>query len=176
MVISLWAETPSSQWAHYSQCGWIPQAAASQIQVSGGAVGRVCGWGGGVMGGGGWLYTRRNDVTELRVSMQATGSDQDKPLGSRAVFSLQGGLSRHTLLYLSTTHICPYFPVCRFLCVCFYICWLPRMVPHAQQLVQKIQVWGIFWFFWALGLFGNIVFSVPPPLLLHICFSFTSWV
>lgn len=30
-----------------------------------------------------------NDVTELRVSTQATGSNQDKPLGSHSALSLR---------------------------------------------------------------------------------------
>lgn len=83
--------------------------------------------------------------------MQATGSDQDKPLGSRALSSLQGGLSGHTLLYLSTnTHLSifprlsvDFFfslpPVSVFLPLFFPV---PRLVPHELQPVQKIQVWS----------------------------------
>lgn len=82
--------------------------------------------------------------------MQATGSDQDKPLGSRAVFSLQGGLSGHTLLYLSTNAHLSIFPrlsgfffspppISVFLPPFFPV---PRLVPHEVQPVQKIQVWS----------------------------------
>lgn len=53
--------------------------------------------------------------------MQATGSDQDKPLGSRAVFSLQGGLSIHTLLSICLLHTSVHIsPSVSFLCLWFH--------------------------------------------------------
>lgn len=79
--------------------------------------------------------------------MQATGSDQDKPLGSRAVFSLQGGLSIHTLLSICVLHTSVYIsPSVSFLCLRFHFGFPLSSSPGwrlvQSDVVQKIQVWG----------------------------------
>ena len=61
---------------------WADTRGSSQIQVSGG--GRVCVF--AVVCVCGCTIHWTND--KLRVSIEATGSDQDKPLGSHAVLSL----------------------------------------------------------------------------------------
>lgn len=79
--------------------------------------------------------------------MQATGSDQDKPLGSCTVFSLQGGLSIHTLLSICLLHTSVHIsPSVSFLCLWFHF-GFPLSSPPGWRLVQsdavqKIQVWG----------------------------------
>lgn len=45
-------------------------------------------------------------MTKQRVSIEATGSNQDKPLGMQAVISLRADYS-HTSPYAYCTHICP---------------------------------------------------------------------
>lgn len=79
--------------------------------------------------------------------MQATGSDHDKPLGSRAVFSLQGGLSIHTLLSICLLHTSVHiFPSVSFLCLRFHFAFPLSSSPGwrlvQSDVVQKIQVWG----------------------------------
>lgn len=79
--------------------------------------------------------------------MQATGSDQDKPLGSHAVFSLQGGLSIHTLLSICLLHTSVHISASvSFLCLRFHFGFplssSPGWRPVQCNVVQKIQVWG----------------------------------
>lgn len=79
--------------------------------------------------------------------MQATGSDQDKPLGSRAVFSLQGGLSIQTLPSICLLHTSVHIPPSvSFLCLRFHFGFPFSSSPGwrlaQSDVVQKIQVWG----------------------------------
>lgn len=85
-------------------------------------------------------------------------------LSLKDISKLQGlcGHAKVTPAIHRLTHL-PRCPSVSFsVSLCLLLFWLPRPAPHAENQVQKIQVWGFFWFFWASGLCGNIVSSVPP--------------
>lgn len=144
------------------------QSAESRSPVVVGVVAHV-----GAGDGGGCTIHWTYNATELRVSIQATGSNQDKPLGSHSVLSLSGRIIQtHTRfsLRLTVSHLSKR-PSVSFSVSADLPGW--RIV---QRNGSKRSEFGDFLVLLSLwSLWKHILPSVPHPST-HICFSFTSWV
>lgn len=151
------------------------QAAVSQIQVTSGGVGES------TSGGGCTIHWTKPPHYTMWPNTKFLYKQQD--LTKISLLGVIWCSLSGRIIQTHTRRGCVSVPLYAHLSkgpsVSFYVslrlCWPPRMAPHTDERLQKIQVWGFSGSLKPFGLCGNIFSSVSPTLR-HICFSFTSWV